>query len=132
IGDGIRWLVCDVAPADGSTRSASIAGVCVAVHLALQPLVQQVALSSMPLSDAVAAVSLGIFQGVPYLDLNYEEDSTSEADLNIVMTGSGALVEIQGTAERHPFTQEGLLETLVLARRGIEQLLAAQRAALGL
>jgi ribonuclease PH len=80
----------------------------------------------------VAAVSLGIFQGVPYLDLNYEEDSTSEADLNIVMTGSGTLVEIQGTAERRPFTPEGLLQTLILARQGIEQLSAAQRTALGL
>jgi ribonuclease PH len=69
---------------------------------------------------------------VPYLDLNYAEDSTSEADLNIVMTGRGALVEIQGTAERHPFTQEGLLQTLTLARHGIEQLIAAQHTALGL
>jgi len=132
LGERTIWLDCDVLQADGGTRTASITGAYVALHMALQHLVQQGALSSVPLTDAVAAVSLGIFQGVPYLDLNYEEDSTSEADLNIVMTGSGALVEIQGTAERHPFTQEGLLETLALARRGIEELLVAQRAALGL
>ena len=93
---------------------------------------QQGVLSSLPLTDFLAAVSLGIFQEVPYLDLNYVEDSTSDADLNIVMTGSGRLVEIQGTAERHPFTQEGLFQTLTLARQGIEQLFAAQRTALGL
>ena len=132
LGERTIWLDCDVLQADGGTRTASITGAYVALHMALQHLVQQGALSSVPLTDAVAAVSLGIFQGVPYLDLNYAEDSTSEADLNIVMTGSGALVEIQGTAERHPFTQEGLLETLALARRGIEQLLTAQRTALGL
>ena len=132
LGERTITLDCDVIQADGGTRTASITGAYVALHIALQHLVQQGALSSVPLLDAVAAVSLGIFQGVPYLDLNYEEDSTSEADLNIVMTGSGALVEIQGTAERHPFTQEGLLQTLALARRGIEQLLAAQRTALSL
>jgi ribonuclease PH len=132
LGERTIWLDCDVLQADGGTRTASITGAYVALHMALQYLVQRGALSSIPLTDAVAAVSLGIFQGVPYLDLNYAEDSTSEADLNIAMTGSGALVEIQGTAERHPFTQEGLLETLALARRGIEQLLAGQRAALGL
>jgi len=132
IGSRTIWIDCDVLQADGGTRTASITGAYVALHVALQHLVQQGALSSVPLLDAVAAVSLGIFQGVPYLDLNYEEDSTSEADLNIVMTGSGALVEIQGTAERHPFTQEGLFQTLALARHGIEQLLAAQRTALSL
>src|SRR5215467_14093311 len=132
LGERTIWLDCDVLQADGGTRTASITGAYVALYLALQHLVQRGALSSVPLTDAVAAVSLGIFQGEPYLDLNYEEDSTSEADLNIVMTGSGALVEIQGTAERHPFTQDSLLQTLALARRGIEQLLAAQRTALGL
>jgi len=132
LGERTLWLDCDVLQADGGTRTASITGAYVALHLALQHLIQRGTLSSVPLTDSVAAVSLGIFQGVPYLDLNYEEDSTSEADLNIVMTGSGALVEIQGTAERRPFTQEGLLQTLTLARQGIEQLIAAQRTALGL
>jgi ribonuclease PH len=132
LGERTVWLDCDVLQADGGTRTASITGAYVALYGALQHLMQQGALSSLPFTDCVAAVSLGIFQEVPYLDLNYEEDSTSEADLNIVMTGGGRLVEIQGTAERHPFTQEGLFQTLTLARRGIEQLMAAQRTALGL
>jgi len=132
LGERTVWLDCDVLQADGGTRTASITGAYVALHGAMQHLMRQGVLSSLPLTDCVAAVSLGIFQEVPYLDLNYAEDSTSEADLNIVMTGSGKLVEIQGTAERQPFTQEGLLQTLTLARRGIEQLIAAQRAALGL
>jgi ribonuclease PH len=132
LGERTVWLDCDVLQADGGTRTASITGAYVALHGALQRLMQQGVLSSLPLNDFVAAVSLGIFQEVPYLDLNYAEDSTSEADLNIVMTGSGRLVEIQGTAERHPFTQEGLFQTLTLARQGIEQLIAAQRTALEL
>ena len=132
LGERTVWLDCDVLQADGSTRTASITGAYVALHGAMQHLVQQGVLSSLPLTDSVAAVSLGIFQEVPYLDLNYDEDSTSEADLNIVMTGSGRLVEIQGTAERHPFTEEELVRTLTLARYGIEQLVAAQRTALGL
>lgn len=132
LGERTIWLDCDVLQADGGTRCASITGAYVAIHLALQHLVQQGAIASIPLTDAVAAVSLGIFQGVPFLDLNYDEDSTSEADLNIVMTGSGTLIEIQGTAERAPFTTEGLLQTLTLARQGIEALLASQRTALGL
>src|SRR5438270_916166 len=132
LGERTVWLDCDVLQADGGTRTASITGAYVALHGAMQHLLLQGVLLSLPLMDFVAAVSLGIFQEVPYLDLNYAEDSTSEADLNIVMTGSGRLVEIQGTAERHPFTQEGLIETLTLARCGIEQLIAAQRTALGL
>ena len=132
LGERTVWLDCDVLQADGGTRTAAITGAYVALHRAMQHLMQQEVLSSLPLTDFVAAVSLGIFHEVPYLDLNYAEDSTSEADLNIVMTGSGRLVEIQGTAERHPFTQEGLIATLTLARCGIEQLIAAQRTALGL
>jgi ribonuclease PH len=131
LGERTIWLDCDVLQADGGTRCASITGAYVALHLALQQLVQQGALAAIPLTDAVAAVSLGMFKGAPYLDLNYAEDSTSEADLNIVMTGSGTLVEIQGTAERAPFTTDGLLQTLTLARQGITHLLAAQRTALG-
>lgn len=132
LGERTIWLDCDVLQADGGTRTASITGAYVALHLALQQLITQGALTTLPLTDAVAAVSLGLFQGVPHLDLDYAEDSTSEADLNIVMTGRGLLVEIQGTAERAPFTAESLQQTLALARQGIEQLLAAQRAALGL
>jgi ribonuclease PH len=132
LGERTVWLDCDVLQADGGTRTASITGAYVALYGAMQHLLAQGLLAALPLTDGVAAVSLGLFQGVPYLDLNYEEDSTSEADLNIVMTGTGRLIEIQGTAERQPFTQEGLLQTLSMARRGIEQLIVAQRAALGL
>jgi ribonuclease PH len=89
-------------------------------------------LTTIPLRDAVAAVSLGIVDGVQHLDLNYQEDSTSEVDMNIVMTGAGELIEIQGTAERQPFRQELLMQMLALARHGITQLIAAQCAALGL
>jgi ribonuclease PH len=131
LGERTIWLDCDVLQADGGTRTASITGAYVALHLALQHLRESGALTVIPLTDAVAAVSLGLFHDVPYLDLNYAEDSTAEADVNIVMTGSGALIEIQGTAERQPFTQEALLQTLTLARQGIAQLLAAQRTALG-
>ncbi len=130
LGERTIWLDCDVIQADGGTRTASITGAYVALRLALHGLVAQGKIASLPLTDSVAAVSLGIFEGAPYLDLNYAEDSSAEADLNIVMTGSGALVEIQGTAERQPFTQDVLLQLLALARQGIAQLHAAQQTAL--
>jgi ribonuclease PH len=104
----------------------------VALHVALHQLHQQGILAAVPLTDSVAAVSLGLFHGVPYLDLNYAEDATAAADVNIVMTGRGLLVEIQGTAERQPFSPEALGATVTLARQGIAQLSAAQRLALGL
>ncbi|MGE3542128.1 MAG: ribonuclease PH [Candidatus Tectimicrobiota bacterium] len=132
LGERTIWIDCDVIQADGGTRTASITGAYVALHLALQGLLAQGKLASIPLTDSVAAVSLGLCEGTPYLDLNYAEDSAAEADVNMVMTGNGSLVEIQGTAERQPFTQEVLLQLLALARQGIEQLQAAQRAALGL
>ena len=132
LGERTIWLDCDVIQADGGTRTASITGAYVALHLALQGLLSQGKLTALPLTDSVAAVSLGICEGGLYLDLNYAEDSTAEADMNIVMTGNGSLVEIQGTAERQPFTQEVLLQLLGLARQGIEQLQDAQRVALGL
>jgi ribonuclease PH len=132
LGERTVWLDCDVLQADGGTRTAAITGAYVSLHLALQHLIQQKAISAIPLKDCVAAVSVGMMQSVPYLDLNYQEDSTSEVDMNVVMTGSGTLVEIQGTAEREPFAQESLLQMLDLARQGIEQLTAAQRHALGL
>jgi ribonuclease PH len=131
LGERTVWVDCDVLQADGGTRTAAITGAYVALHLALQRLVQQKVVSTMPLKDFVAAVSVGMIRGVPHLDLNYHEDSTSEVDMNVVMTGSGRLVEIQGTAERQPFAQRGLLRMLALARQGIEQLITAQRKALG-
>ena len=132
LGERTVWLDCDVIQADGGTRTASISGAYVALHAALQHLKDQGVLETVPLRDAVAAVSLGIVAGEACLDLNYQEDSTSDVDMNVVMTGQGALVEIQGTAEGAPFSQEALLELMGLARQGIGQIVAAQRAALGL
>jgi ribonuclease PH len=132
LGERTVWLDCDVLQADGGTRTAAITGAYVALHLALQRLVGRQVLPGVPLKDFVAAVSVGILQGAPHLDLNYQEDSTSEVDMNVVMTGSGTLVEIQGTAERQPFAEERLVQMLALARQGIEQLITAQRRTLGL
>ena len=130
LGERTIWLDCDVLQADGGTRCASITGAYVALHLALQHLLQQGLLAAIPIKDAVAAVSVGILGQTPQLDLNYAEDSTSDVDMNIVMTGGGNLVEVQGTAEGEPFSQEQLLQLLELARGGIQQLFEAQRSVL--
>ena len=130
LGERTIWLDCDVIQADGGTRTASITGAYVALHLALQKLVEQELLTDIPLKDSVAAISVGMLQDTPHLDLNYPEDSTSDVDMNIVMTGSGNLVEVQGTAEGEPFSQDNLLDLLGLARQGINQLAEAQRAVL--
>ncbi len=132
LGERTVWLDCDVLQADGGTRTASISGAYVALYAALQHLQNQGVLAAIPLRDAVAAVSLGIVVGAACLDLDYQEDSTSDVDMNVVMTGQGSLVEIQGTGEGAPFSQGSLLELLGLARQGIEQIVTAQRAALGL
>jgi len=131
LGERTIWLDCDVLQADGGTRCASITGAYIALHLALQHLMQQGLLSVIPLKDAVAAVSVGILGETPQLDLNYAEDSTSDVDMNIVMTGNGRLVEVQGTAEGEPFSQDQLLQLLELGRVGINQLFEAQREVLG-
>lgn len=131
LGERTIWLDCDVLQADGGTRTASITGAYVALHLALQHAQRQSLISDIPLHDFVAAISVGMIAGVPHLDLNYREDSTSDVDMNIVMTGSGMLVEVQGTAEREPFAEDSLLQMLALARQGINQLIAAQRQAVG-
>lgn len=130
LGQRTIWLDCDVLQADGGTRCASITGAYVALHLALQHLIRQELLTEMPLKDAIGAVSVGILGGTAQLDLNYAEDSTSDVDMNIVMTGNGNLVEVQGTAEGEPFSQDQLLQLLELARQGIYQLFEAQRAVL--
>jgi ribonuclease PH len=123
---------CDVIQADGGTRTAAITGAYVALHLAFQHMQRAGVISAWPLKDHVAAVSCGIVGGVPVLDLDYAEDSGAQADANFVLTGSGGLVEVQGTAEREPFSEEAFHAMLALARRGIAQLIAAQRGALGL
>ena len=132
LGERTVWLDCDVIQADGGTRTASISGAYVALYAALQRLKDEGVLETVPLHDAVAAISLGIVAGEVCLDLNYQEDSTSDVDMNLVMTGQGALVEIQGTAEGAPFSQNALLELMGLAQQGIDQIVAAQQAALGL
>lgn len=123
---------CDVLQADGGTRTAAITGAFVALHLACRRLVDLGLLRAVPLTDHVAAISCGICDGVCVLDLDYQEDSAAEADANFVFTGRGAIVEVQGTAEQKPFSQEQLLELMALARGGIEELVALQRQALGL
>ena len=121
---------CDVIQADGGTRTASICGGYVALHDALTRLVAEGALSQHALSDAVAAVSVGIIDGVPMLDLPYEEDSRADVDMNVVMTGAGKFVEVQGTAEHNAFSRAELDSLLHLADSGLQQILAAQRAIL--
>ncbi|HYD30625.1 MAG TPA: ribonuclease PH [Azospirillaceae bacterium] len=121
---------CDVLQADGGTRTAAITGGYVALYQAFQHLSSLGAIKSMPLIDSVAAVSCGIYQGTPVLDLDYAEDSSAQADSNFVLTGLGGIVEIQGTAEDKPFAEEQFLELLRLARKGIGELSTMQKAAL--
>jgi len=121
---------CDVLQADGGTRTASICGGYLALHDALTRLVQRGTLPTHPLSDLVAAVSVGVVGGVAMLDLPYEEDSRADTDMNVVMTGAGGFVEIQGTAEQAPFSREELDALLALATTGIGRIHDAQRALL--
>lgn len=123
---------CDVLQADGGTRTASITGAYVALVLALKKLVQFGALKSLPVTDHVAATSVGVVGGVPVLDLCYDEDSNAEVDMNIVMTGAGRFVELQATAERTAFDDAQLAELVAIGRAGIQQLFAIQKQALGL
>ncbi|WP_047248866.1 ribonuclease PH [Chromobacterium subtsugae] len=129
---GERQIVidCDVIQADGGTRTASITGAYVALADAIQGLIRAGKLDASPLRDQVAAISVGVYQGQPVLDLDYPEDSSCETDMNVVMTGSGRFVEVQGTAEGEPFSEEEMLAMLALARKGIGELLALQRQAL--
>jgi ribonuclease PH len=127
LGSRTIWIDCDVIQADGGTRTASITGAYVALALAVRSLQVSGLLESDPLTGSVAAISAGIVAGQPVLDLCYAEDSTAEVDMNFVMTGDGALVEVQGTAEGAPFTRGQLNELLDLATAGIAQLTNAQR-----
>jgi ribonuclease PH len=130
LGERTVTLDCDVIQADGGTRTASITGAYVALRDALSRLQQKGALTGDPLSCMIASVSVGIHQGAPILDLDYAEDSSAETDMNVVMNDDGAFIEIQGTAEGHPFRMEELQAMLELARQGIEHLFQAQREAL--
>ncbi|MGE5327356.1 MAG: ribonuclease PH [Deltaproteobacteria bacterium] len=127
VGERTIWIDCDVIRADGGTRTASITGSLVALGLALQKLMELKALKKMPLKDYVAAVSVGVVGEETLLDLNYAEDSNAEVDMNVVMTGSGELVEVQATAEGKTFTLEKMNELIAVARGGIERLLEVQR-----
>jgi ribonuclease PH len=129
LGERTIRIDCDVLQADGGTRCASITGALVALHNALSWGEAQGVVSSPALNDFVAAVSVGIVNGTPMLDLDYDEDSSCDTDMNVVMTGAGAFVEVQGTAERAAFTRPEMDALLDLAERGIGALIAAQRAA---
>jgi ribonuclease PH len=127
LGERTIWIDCDVIQADGGTRCASITGSFVSAILALDKLRADGVISRIPVADYVAAVSVGVIGGKPVLDLNYDEDSTAEVDMNIIMTGDGRFVEIQGTAEREPFRKEDMDKLIVLARKGIGELITAQK-----
>lgn len=122
---------CDVIQADGGTRTASITGAYVALELAFKHLVKVGLLKKSPLVDSVAAISCGVYEGASVLDLDYAEDSTAETDANFVITGKGGIVEIQGTAEKEPFTEAQFFELLNLAKNGCKELSALQKKALG-
>jgi ribonuclease PH len=130
LGERQIFIDCDVIQADGGTRCASITGAYVALSLACQKLMKQGTLKASPILSEVAAISVGIIEGTPILDLCYVEDSNAEVDMNIVCTGAGKFIEIQGTAEREPFTREQMNEMLAMAEVGINQLFTVQRYAL--
>ncbi|MFA5241023.1 MAG: ribonuclease PH [Sulfuricella sp.] len=132
LGERTIQIDCDVIQADGGTRTASITGAFVALHDAVSLLLKKQLLATSPLTDFVAAISVGVYRGVPVLDLDYAEDSDCDTDMNVVMTGSGGFVEVQGTAEGAPFSRGEMEALLDLAQSGIVQLVAKQKAALGL
>jgi ribonuclease PH len=130
LGERTFVVDCDVLQADGGTRTAAITGAYVALSQAMHKLGQDGSLHSFPLRCAVAATSAGVIEGMPVLDLNYEEDARAEVDFNVVMTEDGELVEVQGTGESHPFTRQAMNDLLDLTEGGVRRLFEAQRAAL--
>ena len=130
LGERQITLDCDVLQADGGTRCASITGAWLALHDACAKLVAQGKLSAIPILDHVAAISVGLYKGTAVLDLDYPEDSDCDTDMNVVMTGSGGIVEIQGTAEGEPFSREQMNQLVDLAESGINTLIARQKALL--
>jgi ribonuclease PH len=131
LGERTIWIDCDVIQADGGTRTASITGAFVALALALENMRERDMIKTIPLADYVAAISVGIVDGEPLLDLAYEDDSRAEVDMNVVKTGRGRFIEVQGTAEAMPFGREALDQLLDLADIGIGQLVAKQKAIVG-
>ena len=132
LGENTLHIDCDVLQADGGTRTAAITGAFVAVHDALTWMRGKGMIATLPVKDFVAAVSVGLVGGAPLLDLDYAEDSSCQTDMNVVMTGAGRFVEVQGTAEGEPFARAELDSLLEIAARGIAELVAHQRRALGL
>jgi ribonuclease PH len=131
LGERSIWIDCDVIQADGGTRTASITGAFVALALALDNLRERDLIRTIPLSDYVAAISVGIVDGEPLLDLAYDDDSRAEVDMNVIKTGDGRFIEVQGTAEALPFGRDALNALLDLADHGIRQLVDKQRAIVG-
>jgi ribonuclease PH len=131
LGERTIWIDCDVIQADGGTRTAAITGAFVALKDAVNTLLANGTITQQPIKDYVAAISVGIIEGEPRLDLCYAEDSNAEVDMNIVMTGSGKFIEVQGTAETEPFGSDHLQQMLGLANVGINKLIAVQKETLG-
>ncbi|MBN2984914.1 MULTISPECIES: ribonuclease PH [Cohnella] len=131
LGERTITLDCDVLQADGGTRTTSITGAFIALALAVHKLSKTVSFATYPVSDYLASISVGQLQGQTLLDLNYEEDSKAKVDMNVVMTGNGSFVEVQGTGEEAPFSREELDDLLEAAEEGIRQLIAMQRDSLG-
>ena len=127
LGERTVWIDCDVIQGDGGTRTASITGSFIALIDSLLTLKKRGILKDIPVKDYVAAISVGIVEGRLCLDLNYEEDSKAEVDMNIIMTGEGNLVEIQGTAEKRPFSKKDLDHMMLVAKSGIEEIVSIQR-----
>ncbi len=131
LGERTIWIDCDVIQADGGTRTASITGAFVAMCLAMKQLKKDKKIETIPIKDFVAATSVGILEGKKILDLEYSEDSVAEVDMNIVKTGRGGFVEIQGTAEKEPFSDKDMDAMLSLANKGIKELIALQKKTIG-
>jgi ribonuclease PH len=131
LGERTVWIDCDVIQADGGTRTASITGGFVALVLALQRMREAGQIKSIPVQDYVAATSVGVVGGLPMLDLAYEEDSRADVDMNIIKTGDGRFIEIQGTAEGPPFERQALDDLMALGDKGIKELVALQRTIVG-
>lgn len=130
LGENTISLDCDVIQADGGTRTASITGAWVALHDAIDYLIDKKTISKNPVHTQIASVSVGIFNGTPVLDLDYAEDSNAETDMNVVMNNEKGFIEVQGTAEGHPYSKDELNSMLTLAEKGIDELLSAQRNAI--
>ena len=131
LGERTVWIDCDVIQADGGTRCASITGAFIALMLAMKKLKKDKLIKEIPVRDYVAAISVGVVNGKNYLDLDYSEDSEADVDMNIIKTGTGGFVEIQGTAEREPFSDKQMKAMLTLADKGIKELVDIQKKAIG-